>query len=239
LTNKEYERLESYCAARVRALLKGTAHTCTEGIDGVDKHQQLSNRQVFKTARIAPPQVELLARRLRWYSTIARFPQEHAQLIAAAFGRMEQAEDDAIAIQPPLDDWREYRTTGREPTWALRIITDIVNLARIDELCLQDLAQAITLNPLRLFADPWAVGLLNQAVLSISTIRAHFYETTILDHLCPDALTAPTESMFKPFQCPVLSNGLECCRMFNSIKGVRDTFTFVRCTWAWLGIAVI
>jgi hypothetical protein len=104
----------------------------------------------------------------------------------------------------------------------LRIITDIVNLAVIEELCLNDLAQAVTENPLRLFADPWAIGLLKQAVLSISTIRAHFYETEILDHLCPDALTAPNETdMFKHFQCPVVVNGLECFRTFASTRGLE------------------
>ena len=226
-TESEYVMHETYCASRLRALLKGRAHTVCTGLDGGVKHKQITNRQVFKTARIAPPQVELLARRLKWYSKIANNRTEHKQLLAAAFGRMEFAEAESVAIQPPRSNWREYRLTGLEPTWALRVITDITNLARITELGLNDLADAIAINPLRLFADPWAIGLLQQTVLSISIIRASFFDTELLDHLCPDNLSHETnQTVCRQFKCPIETNGLECCRTFDSLRGLETHLRF-------------
>ena len=53
------------------------------GEDG--KRMSLSNLEVFKRARVPPPQTDLLARRLGWYVKLTRFPGEAKQLLAAAW----------------------------------------------------------------------------------------------------------------------------------------------------------
>ena len=67
------------------------------GPDGVEKHTALNNRGVFRRARVAPPQVELLARRLKWYATISGHNADAKQLLQLLQPRVAASTGSACA----------------------------------------------------------------------------------------------------------------------------------------------
>ena len=129
-TERQYDLLNAFLADRLRALLRGAAHWEVSDGNGNIKHVALSNLQILKKVRIAPVQIELLTRRVSWYMTLSAKPEDAQEVITAMFGTSPK-----FGEEPKHSEPAEYRLTGNECEFALRVVRDFAVTASIEEFC--------------------------------------------------------------------------------------------------------
>eukprot|EP00959_Pyramimonas_sp_CCMP1952_P041076 858849-Pyramimonas_sp.AAC.1 len=88
----------------------------------------ISNEEVLRYWKMAPLEVELRARRIKWYQRWVQRPDQHLAEWAALFGTMGIEQDRGIQIVGG-----DARLTQHACPWARRVIDDINSLANLGD----------------------------------------------------------------------------------------------------------
>ena len=215
LSETEYERINSFIVGRFRALLKGRAHYVVGG-DGDDrKHVAITNIKVFKITRIVPIQIEMLARRLKWYQQIVRHPSESAAVVAALFGRFSNLGEGQSEADP-----KHFKLPSNATFHAQRWCQDFGMAAQVpEEPRLASVAAAVALNPLAPFIDSQVKS--DFLEVDLSCVRVAFLMAEVFDSVLASAHRHYVDVDGESYPCPVVFEGAQCNRSFRTQRALE------------------
>lgn len=208
LLNSEVSQVDTFIVQKLRALLRGAAHTT--GMHG--EHHTMTNLQVFKRCKICPTKVELVARRITWYQSMSKRPQDNEALITAAFGCIPGL-DGYDNANRRTDD---YTVDDIQTTFGLQNVADLAMVMMTPEMPgASEIKDLILHQPLKLFYDAFVRE--HFARFRVDRFRATFVETNILDTMCGVKSNANNrmDADNNKYQCPIrFSDGSQCPRSF-------------------------
>lgn len=123
LSDADYAALDKVLLGLGRRVLGYRAVYFVTGPDGPQKRQH-SNDHIWRLLTLAPSSVELRVQRLHWLQEQLRWPDDHAQLFAAMFGR--------LPFQSTFNRMGEL-LPGANP-WVKQLQTDLLSLSDFDDL---------------------------------------------------------------------------------------------------------
>ena len=117
----QYQALTSLVTCLARRVMVGAA--ARRGEHG--RIRTLTNKEVLHSWKLAPCDVEVRVRRLKWAQTLVQEPSHHAQVLSAMFGKLPAEENPTLGP--------DGEVTPEANPWAVRWMEDLEALVPYDE----------------------------------------------------------------------------------------------------------